>query len=154
MNWIAPPVAAAAAAALVVASLLTGCTAQTAPTSGEPAPSPSATKSVAPEAAEPTASAIEAVLVVASVDVDGKNVTASGYLQGVVTDTGTCVFTFTGGGADFTVEHPAASDRSTTSCGTVQAPIEKFQRGDYGVTVGMDVDGKRYTSPSTTVAIP
>lgn len=150
MTWIAPPGAAAAVAALAVVSLLTGCAAK----SGGPAPSPSATKSVAPEPAQPSAVAIEAVLVVASVDVDGKNVTASGYLQGVVTDSGTCVFTFTGAGADFTVEHSATSDRSTTSCGTVQAPIEKFKRGDYSVTVGMDVDGERYTSPATMVAIP
>lgn len=155
MSRIALPVALAAAAAVATACLLTACTTPAPGTVGSSSPaSPSATKSATPEAAEPTASPLEAVLVVAAVDVDGRNVTASGYLQGVVTGTGTCVFTFAKSGSEFTLEHEATPDRSTTSCGTVQAPIERFQRGGYAVTVGMDVEGKRYTSPATTVLIP
>ncbi|SEB00644.1 hypothetical protein [Leifsonia sp. 21MFCrub1.1] len=156
MNRIARPATSAAAVALALAALLMGCTTAVPDGgSGASGTAPAApTGSKTPEAGEATAAPVEAVLVVASVDVDGKNVTASGYVQGIVTENGTCVFTFSRNGAGFTVEHEATPDRSTTSCGTVQAPIERFQRGDYAVTVGIDVAGTRHTSPASTVVIP
>lgn len=140
-----------ALAAMAAVMLLAACTTE----GGAPGDSSdSGTKSSSPGSDESTPGPIEAVLVVASVDPDGKNVTASGYVQGVVRDSGTCVFTFTGEGSEFTMEQPASADRMTTSCGTVQVPIEKFTRGSWKVTVGMDVDGPTYTSDVTTVEVP
>ncbi|MBW8871452.1 MAG: hypothetical protein JF618_04535 [Leifsonia sp.] len=156
MSRIAPSVAAAAATAFVVSALLSACTAPVTDSrtdTGVPA-SPTPTKTASPGAGDSTAAATEAVLVVAAVDADGRNVTASGYVQGVVTDQGTCVFTFSRNGSSFTVDHEATPDRSTTSCGTVQVPIASFQRGAYEVTVGMTVGGTPSTSPSTTLVIP
>ncbi|MCI0158203.1 hypothetical protein KNO15_15995 [Leifsonia shinshuensis] len=152
MSRSAPPTAFAFAVLLAAAALLTACT--SAPPEATGPAAPSATKTSSPGADEATPAPIEAVLVVASVDVDGRNVTASGYVQGTVQDSGTCEFTFSANGSEFTVEHDASADRMTTSCGSVQVPIEKFQRGPWKVTVGMTIDGTPHTSEATTVEVP
>lgn len=141
--------------ALVAVSMLTACTASgPSPAGTSGGSTPTAVKTSTPGTDVSSPAPIEAVLVVASVDVDGTNVTASGYIQGAVEDGGTCVFTFSGNGSEFTMEHEASADRMTTSCGTVQAPIDKFQRGPWAVTVGMAVKGTTYTSQPTTVEVP
>lgn len=140
--------------ALVAVSALTACTASTPSPAGSTGPAGSPTKTSTPGTDVSTPAPIEAVLVVASVDVDGAHLSASGYIQGAVEDGGTCVFTFSGNGSEFTMEHDASADRMTTSCGTVQVPIDKFTRGPWAVTVGMAVKGTTYTSPPTTVEVP
>lgn len=142
----------AALTALAAVVLLAACAESPVPAQ-TPVP-PSATKSAAPGNDAQTPAPVEAVLVVASVDPDGAHVTASGYLQGVVRDGGTCVYTFSGSGSEFTVEQEAAADRMTTSCGTVQVPFDKFTRGSWTVTVGVTVNGRTVTSQPTTVEVP
>ncbi|MEN0083813.1 MAG: hypothetical protein AAGC66_03500 [Leifsonia sp.] len=98
---------------------------------------------------------VQPVLVVASVDVDGKHVTSSGYVQGAVEDGGVCTFIFSREGSpDVKVQHEAAADRSTTSCGTVQPDIGQFTRGSWQVTLEYVSDGKDYVSTPLVLEVP
>ncbi|WP_431279733.1 hypothetical protein [Leifsonia poae] len=139
---------------VALAAGLSACTTET------PSPSGSATQSISsPTSATPSGTptptpVIEPVLVVASVDVDGKNVSASGYVQGVVEDGGSCVFSYEREGATVTADHEGAADRMTTSCGLVQSPIDEFVRGTWNLTLSYATQGKTYTSQPTTVEIP
>lgn len=101
-------------------------------------------------------STIEPVLVVAGVDVDGQHVTASGYVSGVVSNGGTCVFAFKGTatGASVTVDSAGNADRMSTSCGMVQVPIARFDRGSWSVTLGYTSGNRVVESIPLTVEIP
>jgi hypothetical protein len=143
------------ATAVAIAAVLSACTAgePTAISSSGSAPATAATpKAGATPTPTPT---IEAVLVVSSVDVDGKNVSSSGYVQGLVEDGGTCVFTYARAGATtVTAQREAVADRMTTSCGLVQSPIDRFVRGSWSVTLSYEHDGTTYTSVPATVEVP
>lgn len=127
------------------------------------APSPSAHETLKPtppgtaadsgEAPTPKTT-IEPVLVVSSVDTDGRNVSASGYVQGIVEDGKTCTFTFTGEGKTVRQVHEGSADRMTTSCGLVQVPIDQFVRGSWSVTLSYEAQGKTFASAPSTVEIP
>jgi hypothetical protein len=95
------------------------------------------------------AAALEPVIVVAGPDVDGRNVTASAYVAGILEQGGTCSFWFTRGSAKITAKTSSVDDRSGTNCGSVQVPIERFTRGTWDVTIA-------YTSLAgqTTVSLP
>jgi hypothetical protein len=129
---------------------LAGCTpapgpAETSVPAGVPTKSPTPTPTVT----------IEPVLVVASVDTDGKHLTASGYVQGVIADGGACTFRFTrDGSADVTSSHDAVADRATTSCGTVQPDIGQFTRGTWHVTLTYASNGTDFVSQPLTVEVP
>lgn len=131
---------------------LCACTAGAAPTSASSTHDPT----LPGKSSTPTpVVTVEPVLVVASVDVDGKHLTASGYVQGVVEDGGTCTFVFTRQGSpDIKVDHEAVADRTTTSCGTVQPDATQFSRGSWQVTLGYVSNGKDYTSSPATVEVP
>lgn len=143
----------AALGALCLALLLAGCTAGEAPEGSPSSASPMPEKTLS---ASPSPSVtIEPVLVVASVDVDGDHVSASGYVQGVIQDTGTCTFVFTRDGSpDVTVDHEAVADRATTSCGTVQPEIARFARGTWQVALTFTSGGREYTSQPQTLEVP
>ncbi|MFF1571800.1 hypothetical protein ACFVWR_03575 [Leifsonia sp. NPDC058292] len=140
--------------AVALAGGLTACTADS------PVPSSSTTQPVPSKPAQtpsdvPTeGSTIEPVLVVASVDVDGKHVSASGYIQGVVEDGGSCVFSYEREGKTVTAQQQGTADRMTTSCGLVQSPIEDFVRGSWTLTLSYESKGEKYTSQPATVEIP
>lgn len=131
--------------------LLTGCSLPSggsvdlvptgSPSSALPSDGPSSkpTQSPAPTR-EPSAT-----IVIAGVDVDGLNVTASGSVDGVIENGGKCSFVFTGPGDPITVDSTGTADSSNTSCGSVQAPIESFTRGTWSVVLN-------YVSASTTVS--
>ena len=128
--------------ALCFALVLSGCTPSSAPATST-SPGESSTKPKPKPSPSPTVT-VEPVLVVAAVDVDGRHVTASGYVQGVIEDGGSCVFTFTkDGSAPVTVENTGTADRSSTACGAVQPEIGEFVRGSWTVTL-------TYTSPTGT----
>lgn len=115
-------------------------------------PSPQATD--VPGADEPPAS-FEAVVTVASVDVDGAHVTASGYVGGLIEEGGTCRFTFTAPGAATTVEAPGHPDRATTTCGTVSVPREELARGSATVVLSYAAaDGREVASEPVGLEIP
>lgn len=147
-------VIAALAMTVALISGLTACSAASpAPTTSAAQPMP--TKPAQTPGDLPTqGSTIEPVLVVASVDVDGQHVSASGYIQGVVEDGGSCVFSYEREGVKVTAERDGAADRMTTSCGLVQSPIGDFVRGSWTLTLSYETQGKTYTSQPTTVEIP
>lgn len=134
---------------------LCACTPTAAPRGSSSDPS-SANSSVPTKSSTPSPTVtIEPVLVVASVDVDGKHLTASGYVQGIVKDGGTCTFRFTReGSADITVDHDGVADRVTTSCGAVQPDAAQFARGTWNVTLTYASGGKDYVSSPLTVEVP
>lgn len=149
--WSARTIAACA----VVALVLTGCTTAggnaSVSSSGPPATGGTATPSPTPSpSAEP-----EAIIVVASVDADGKAVTTSGYVDGIIEDGGSCAFTLTSGGAGVTTTTVGRSDTSTTSCGQGITPIEKLSRGTWNVVLTYTTVAKRtVVSQPTSVEIP
>src|ERR1700740_1961163 len=92
---------------------------------GSPGPS-SATATITPTPT-PT-SEPEAVIVVASVDANGKAVTTSGYVNGIIEDGGSCAFVLTSGASSVTTTTTGQADRSTTSCGQGSTPIGELSR--------------------------
>jgi hypothetical protein len=119
--------------------------------------SPTPTRVAAKDTSAPDSkvgTTIEPVIVVASVDVDGKHVTASGYVSGVVEDGGKCRFVFIGDGERVAVDRTGAADRISTSCGAVQAPIDRFHRGTWSVTLEYASGQLRAESAPQTLEIP
>lgn len=137
---------AAIVLAVVVATGVTSCTVPPPSTHG-----PTSSASLAPSeepAPQETADSIEAIIVVASVDTDGANVSASGYVSGTLEEGRTCTFRFSQAGTDFDHTSESVADRLTTSCGLVQAPIGQFVRGPANVTLKFDgVDGVVESAP-------
>jgi hypothetical protein len=145
-------------AILATVTLLTGCTEPQEPAKPLPANTATSSIGITPTATQAPdsgiGSTIEPVLVVASVDVDGEHVTASGYVSGIVKDGGTCRFVFTGNGETVSVDRQGTADRSSTSCGTVQPEIDKFDRGTWSVILEYRSDGHVVDSAPETVEIP
>ena len=140
--------------ACLVALTLGGCTV------GGAGPSTVAPTPIAPDATatptEPTEPppSVEAVIVVASIDVDGAHATVSGYVSGVIEDDGECSFVFTGPSDDFSVTSVGTADRSTTSCGAVSVPIEQFSTGSWTVVLGYRSDEVDVMSEETPLEVP
>ncbi|TAM71910.1 MAG: hypothetical protein EPN48_00465 [Microbacteriaceae bacterium] len=147
-------------AAVIVGTvlLISGCSSTgAAPHPPRSTDSPIATKpSTGLSADSQVGGAIEPVLVVAGVDVNGEHVTASGYVSGVVADGGTCVFMFKNPAntTSVTVDNTGNADRMTTSCGMVQVPIARFDRGSWSVTLGYTSGNRVVESAPLTVEIP
>ncbi|MFF1878077.1 hypothetical protein [Leifsonia sp. NPDC058230] len=142
-------------AALACALALAGCTGAGQDASNDSAQSASPNSSVEATPTPSPSSTIEPVIVVAGVDVDGKNVSVSGYVSGTIQSQGECTFTFTHETASpVTVTHEVTADRDSTSCGTSQVPIASFTRGTWKVTLAFDVEGKQYTSQTNTLEVP
>lgn len=143
--------------ALVMGLGLAGCT-----FGGDtPEPSGSAT-SIAP-GVEPTDKGeettapdpAEAVMSYAGVDVDGTQVSAAGYVQGLIENDGECSFTFTGPGDPVQVTAQGIADSRTTSCGTVAVPIAQLPSGTWSVSLQYTAaDARTLTSTALTVEVP
>lgn len=147
--WSARTIAACALFTLA----LTGCTAGGGAASSN-SPSPSAPTASATPTPSPTA-APEAVIVVASVDADGKAVTTSGYVDGIIEDGGSCAFAFTSGGATVTTTTTGQADRSTTSCGQGITPIGELSRGSWNVVLTYtSLSQRTVVSQPVSVEIP
>ncbi|HEV7567562.1 MAG TPA: hypothetical protein VGO31_16565 [Microbacteriaceae bacterium] len=129
--------------ALTIAAL----TACTPPQTGA---SSRASSSVSTASDTPIASAtpdpVNAVVVIAGVDLDGKHVSVSGYVSGLIEEGGSCLFSVTpkNGGAAVTIPNTGIKNVMNTSCGTVQSPIANFTRGSWSVVL-------KYTSGKTSV---
>ena len=145
---------AALALVAVSSATLAGCTLlpdNLGPTS---APTSSATAEPSPTPSETPDDGTEAVITIAGIDVDGMNVSASGYVSGIVEDGGTCEFTFTGISGEVTVESTGIADVSVTSCGFVQAPSEQFVRGSWTVTLTYTSETTDSVSEAVALEIP
>ena len=115
----------------------------------------SATMPSEPDAPVESASSVEAVLSVASVDVDGLRITAAGYIGGLIEDGGACVFNFESGDITATAQSTGRADRATTSCGTVSVPREELARGSSSVVLTyMTLDGREIASDAIGLEIP
>ncbi len=147
-------VAALFAAAVLLA--IAGCTAgggDAAPDASEPSTMhPDATSK--PVQTEPPAPSVEAVIVVANIDVDGAHATASGYVSGVIEDGGACAFVFHGEPGEVTAESTGVADRATTSCGSVSVPIDQLQKGTWSVRLEYRSDHSEVVSEETIVEVP
>jgi hypothetical protein len=145
----------AALSAISAVLLLGGCTAVDA---GRPDPSQSsANETDSTKSAPPveTTVAVESVLNVVSVDVDGQHVTASGYVGGTIEEGRTCTFDFVLDDARVSAESQSLADRSTTSCGSVSVPIGSFTRGTWDVSLTyITIDGTEVVSDPTVLEIP
>lgn len=143
--------------AVGAAFLLVGCTTGTpigTPEPGDPSAIPPS-KSAQPEIGTASEAAVAATITVASVDVDGKQVTSSGYVSGLIEIGGRCLFMFTSATLSAEAESEGNADRSTTSCGTVSVPIEQFSRGPWTVALKYTtVDGREIVSESVGLEIP
>jgi hypothetical protein len=144
--------------ALVAAAFLAlgGCTAG----SGETRPSADKTSTAQPDATskpaetEAPAPSVEAVIVVANVDVDGAHATASGYVSGVIEDGGACTFVFHGEPGEVTAESKGLADRASTSCGSVSVPIDQLQKGTWSVRLEYRSDDSEVVSEEVIVEVP
>ncbi|MFO7690913.1 MAG: hypothetical protein R6W83_10245 [Cryobacterium sp.] len=104
--------------------------------------------------------ASEAVISVAGVDVDGLNVSASGYVSGVVENGGQCSFLFIGGddgnGAAMqqVATATALANVTTTSCGLVQVPMTDLTPGTWQLVLTYSSDALNVSSAPTILEIP
>ncbi|WP_345763821.1 hypothetical protein [Diaminobutyricibacter sp. McL0608] len=145
--------ARAIAACALVALALTGCTA--ADGTGPSAPPGSAASGTIPASTPTPTAQPEAVIVVASVDADGKAVTTSGYVNGIIEDGGSCAYTLSSGSAEVTTTTVGQADTSTTSCGQGITPIEKLSRGTWKVVLSYTAVSQRtVVSEPVSVEIP
>jgi len=141
----------AGAVACLVTVGLSGCFA------GDPTPSSTSPQSEATPTPTPTASIkVAALMTIASVDVDGKNVSMSGYVSGLVTDKGKCTFTATNQVTKASIEivGTAVSNVTTTSCGTSAEPIGSFTKGGWSVELHFTSGTIDVTSEPLTLEIP
>ncbi|WP_313541040.1 hypothetical protein [Leifsonia aquatica] len=149
MSPRAAPLVASLVAVATLSIALCACTTPDGPSPSQPRPAKTAVEPPSPSVT------VEPVLVVASVDVDGAHVTASGYVQGIVADEGTCVYVFTrDGSSPIAVERDAVADRSTTSCGMVQPDAAEFARGSWTVTLRYESGGRDYESAPAELEVP
>jgi hypothetical protein len=104
---------------------------------------------------EPTATGVEASMVIASVNVDAQNATVSGYVAGVVEEGGECAFVLTpAGGQPMTRTVAGKADRDTTSCAT-QVPVADLSRGSWSVVLRYtDRAGTSTTSSPMALEVP
>ena len=97
---------------------------------------------------------------VAGVDVDGMNVSASGYVSGIVENDGLCSFVFSGADAgdgtasEQTATATAVANVTTTSCGLVQVPMTELTAGTWQLVLTYASDTLTVTSAPTTLEIP
>jgi len=139
-------------AAALLLLLLTGCVGGSpddgnVPTAVDEQTAPPVDSTLAPER--------DAVIVVAGVDVDGQNVTVSSYVAGILESGGECVYSFVGLSAETSVAASGEPDRSVTSCGTSQVPIDQFTKGTWEITMSYTaLDGTVTTSLPMALEIP
>jgi hypothetical protein len=141
------------AVAAIIALAVSACT-----TDGAPQPPSTGLASGSPsQATEPAASptpSLEAVITVASVDVDGLHATVSGYVSGVIEDGGACRFVLTGPAGQVSEETTGIADRATTSCGAASIPIEALDSGTWSVRLEYHSDTADAVSEETSLEVP
>lgn len=134
---------------------LSGCTIDDG-AADDPIPATTARPDVTAEPTETVAPGptVEAVIVVANIDVDGAHATASGYISGVIEDGGACTFVFTGEAGEVSASSSGAADRATTSCGSVSIPIEQLSKGTWSVQLEYESERAQVVSEESIVEVP
>ncbi|TFC90422.1 MULTISPECIES: hypothetical protein [Cryobacterium] len=90
----------------------------------------------------------------AGVDVDGTNVSASGYVSGVIESGGECTFIFAQGDSVLSAVSESSLDRLSTSCGTIQIPSADFSRGSWTASLEYKSVTVATTSQPMSLEIP
>jgi len=104
---------------------------------------------------DPVASSAAPALTIADLDIDGRNVSASGYVAGIAEDGGSCLFSFTMGSTR--VERPTTgmSDSRNVSCGFVQVPVSQLTSGQWTISLAYtSLAGSISRAEPRTVAVP
>ena len=96
----------------------------------------------------------EAVVSVAGVDVDGTQVTASGYVTSVIAEGLRCTFSFVQGEHSIQAESLSLPDRDGSSCGTVQVALEEFDRGSWEVNLTVTGGSEQIAPGSAYMEVP
>lgn len=96
----------------------------------------------------------EAVVSVAGVDVDGLNATVGGFVTQSIREGADCLFTLAQGEQIVERETKAIFNRSGTSCGTIQIPIDELHRGTWKVTLSVDASEVEIEPGSATMEVP
>lgn len=105
--------------------------------------------------ADPSPATEEAVITVAAVDVDGLNVTISGYVSGLLELGGRCTFVLASGESEVRSESVGAPDRASTTCGSVRVATSELARGTWGARLEYtDGDGEVVVSDPIDVEVP
>jgi hypothetical protein len=119
---------------VAVAICLSGCDVLPAPTGLPTPPEPTEAWTGPPVDSTPPPD-VTPVIVIAGLDVDGRHVTVSAYVAGLVESGGTCSYDFIGPGPTVSVESSSEADRSTTACGSTQVESSRFSKGTWEVTM-------------------
>jgi PBP1b-binding outer membrane lipoprotein LpoB len=151
---IAPGTLLAVVTVLAASVVLAGCTTTTPEPTRSPSDSSSATTT--PSATPtPSATAIDgpqAVVSIASVDVDGLHITVSGLVTRISQDGGTCEFVLTSdvSGKKVSAQTEGAANAGSTSCGTTQVATSELSRGPWSVTLHYTSAAAATTSTDVT----
>jgi hypothetical protein len=95
-----------------------------------------------------------AFITVAGVDPDGVNASVSGYASGLARSGLQCVFEFVQGDDRVIRETTSVENRSVTSCGLVQVPIEELGRGSWEVHLTVRLETGEVTGDAVVMEVP
>ncbi|TFC55936.1 hypothetical protein E3O62_13260 [Cryobacterium sp. TMT2-15-1] len=118
-----------------VAVFLSACSASIPTATERPQPPVTQIPSEKPTPTAMSSAVPETVIVVAGVDVDGLNVTVSGYVSGIIEDGGLCRFVFTDLDSTVEVQTDSIANASGTSCRSAQVPVESLSKGEWNVAL-------------------
>lgn len=109
-----------------------------------------------PEPPQPTDVPAEAVVSIASVDVDGAHVTVAGFVTQISEDGGLCRFVLTSGvsGAEVSVETTGIANVETTSCGTTEVATADLAKGPWTVVLEYESEELAATSQPLDLEVP
>lgn len=77
----------------------------------------------------------QATVTVAGMDIDGQSASASGFIQGIIEDGGSCEFVFTHGDSVVTASVNGVSNVTSTACGLVTVSKSSLQSGNWQVSL-------------------
>lgn len=97
-------------------------------------------------------------MVIAALDEDGKHVTLSAYVSGIVENDGQCTYSLTPeSGTPIEVQNKGIADRATTSCQLVQIDAAKLKPGTWTAQlsyVPVKSGSAALTSDAETIEVP
>lgn len=93
-------------------------------------------------------------VVVTSAEQEGDEVVVYGFVQGVVTDSGTCTVTVSRpGAADVVVSGTAFADATTTGCDPLSVPVDPSAAGPWSVVLSYSSASASGASQPTAVSV-
>jgi hypothetical protein len=154
-SWVVP--FASAVAVIVVVGAVVGLnwgplTASTPSAALTPLPSPPSS-SEEPTPTDSTAGVPELVFTYLDIDSANNTVEASGFIDGLVEEGGTCALALTSGFAERRVEGPSFADATTTQCGALTVSLDLLPAGEWTGTLSYESASYSAESPPLTVEV-